>query len=356
MRYPDGGGLTAQQRARHEQVRFEAAELFAQGVKPPQVARRLRVSRRSSYAWQACWREGGVEALRSTGPSGRPSRMKPAWRTWLASALGQGPARHGWAEDQRWTLARVATVIARRFHVRFSIAQTWRILHQMGFTVQVPVRRAAERDKEAVATWLKETWPQIEEAVRERDAWLCFADEAGQVLRPPKARTWSRRGHPPLVTVRAAGSGRISLAGLVCRRPGHRTRLIFRMLVHHGRKGERKGFREQDFARLLDAAHQQLRGDLVLLWDNYTHHVDATMRELIDQRAWLTVYRFPSYTPDLNPAEGIWAQLKSSLGNLAPCSIDDLADLARTRLKRMQYRPGLLDGFIAETGLITASP
>ncbi|MFI6340728.1 transposase [Streptomyces sp. NPDC050535] len=76
----------------------------------------------------------------------------------------------------------------------------------------------------------------------------------------------------------------------------------------------------------------------------------------IGKRPWLTVFRFPTYTPDLNPAEGVWAHLKKSLGNLAPCSIDGLAGLARTRLKRMQYRPDLLDGFIAETGLITTPP
>ncbi|MFM9594645.1 helix-turn-helix domain-containing protein [Streptomyces scabiei] len=71
MRYPDGGGLTAKQRAQREQVRFGVAELFAQGVAPPQVARRLRVSRKSACAWHARWREGGVEALRSssTGPT-----------------------------------------------------------------------------------------------------------------------------------------------------------------------------------------------------------------------------------------------------------------------------------------------
>lgn len=113
--------------------------------------------------------------------------------------------------------------------------------------------------------------------VRDQDAWLCFADESGQMLRPPNARTWSRRGHTPLVRARAAGPGRISLAGLVCRKAGRRTRLIFRMLVHHGRKGEKKGFREKDFASLLDAAHQQLGGITVLVWDNYSRHVDATI-------------------------------------------------------------------------------
>ncbi|MFI1169608.1 transposase [Streptomyces sp. NPDC020801] len=69
-----------------------------------------------------------------------------------------------------------------------------------------------------------------------------------------------------------------------------------------------------------------------------------------------TVFRLPTYSLDLNPAEGVWAHLKKSLGNLAPRSIDDLAGLVRTRLKRLQYRSDLLDGFIAETGLITRRP
>jgi putative transposase len=88
--------------------------------------------------------------------------MKPAWREWLGEALEQGPAAHGWVEDQRWTLSRIAVLIARRFHVKFSIAQVSRILHQMGFSVQVPVHRAAERDPQAVQAWMREVWPDVE--------------------------------------------------------------------------------------------------------------------------------------------------------------------------------------------------
>jgi putative transposase len=162
MRYPDGGGLTASERERRERVRFEAAELFEAGVSVPQVAKRLRVSRKSAYGWHAQWREGGQEALRSKGPSGHPSRMTPAWRAWLEAELERGPAAHGWTEDQRWTLARIQIVIARRFRVRFSLKHVSRILHQMGWSVQVPVHRAAERDEKAVETWVKEVWPVVE--------------------------------------------------------------------------------------------------------------------------------------------------------------------------------------------------
>jgi len=194
--------------------------------------------------------------------------------------------------------------------------------------------------------------------VRAQGAWLVFEDESGQSLRPPKARTWSRIGCSPQVRMSGKGSGRISLAGMVCAREGERTRLIYRMLVHHsGRRGEKPGFGERDFARLLDAAHQQLGGHIVLVWDNSSHHKDALMRELLAARdRWLTVFRLPAYAPDLNPAEGVWASLRNDLGNLAACTVDALAELVRTRLKKMQYRPELLDGFIAETGHTLAPP
>ncbi|NRQ40928.1 transposase [Nonomuraea sp. NN258] len=188
---------------------------------------------------------------------------------------------------------------------------------------------------------------------RDQDAWICFADEAGQSLRPPKARTWSRRGYTPTVTVSGKGSGRVNLAGLICLKPGQRTRLIYRMLIYRRRKNERKGFGESDYARLLDAAHQQLGGPIVLIWDNVNTHVDALMRSLIDTRPWLTVFYLPTYAPELNPVETVWSHLKRDLGNLAPCTLDELAAIIRSHLKQLQYRPDLLDAFLAHTGLIT---
>ena len=93
------------------------------------------------------------------------------------------------------------------------------------------------------------------------------------------------------------------------------------------------------------------------MWDNATQHKDAVMRELLEARStWLTVFRLPPYTPDLNPAEGVWAHLKKSLANLAACTTRQLAAKARTRLKKMQYRTDLLDGFIRETGLTLTPP
>lgn len=159
-----------------------------------------------------------------------------------------------------------------------------------------------------------------------------------------------------MVRVTGKGYGRVALAGLVCAKLGQRTRLIYRTLIRRGRPGEVKGFGTRQFIALLDAAHLQLGGPIVLVWDNDRRHLGAAMRTEIETRTWLTVFRLPAYAPELNPAEGIWSSLKRGVANLAPRDTDQLAAMVKTKLKRMQYHPTLLDGFIAQTGLILQPP
>jgi putative transposase len=121
-----------------------------------------------------------------------------------------------------------------------------------------------------------------------------------------------------VVKVTGAHNKRVSVAALLCTKPGHRPRLIYR--VHHG------GRRGKD-----------QRSDV--------------MAGLIAARGWLTVYRLPPYAHELNPVEPVWSHLKRSLANLAKRNLAQLIALIKTRLKRMQYRPSLLDGFLASTRL-----
>jgi hypothetical protein len=155
-----------------------------------------------------------------------------------------------------------------------------------------------------------------------------------------------------VVRVTGGSNKRVSLAALIAVKPGCGPRLIYR--VHNSRrrgKDQRKGFTETDYARLLDAAHQQLAGPLVVIWDNLNSHVSAAMAELVAARDWLTVCQLPPYAHELNPVELVWSYLKRSLANLAKRSLSELTALVKTRLKQMQYQPGLLDGFLADTGL-----
>nr|WP_084316794.1 transposase [Actinospica robiniae] len=104
------------------------------------------------------------------------------------------------------------------------------------------------------------------------------------------------------------------------------------------------------------STHQQLGGPIVLVWDNINTHKSATMRALIDRRPWLTVFHLPPYAPELNPVEGVWSAMKSGLANLAKRSIEGVKSLAKTRLRRLQYRPTALAGFLAKTGLDLKPP
>ena len=166
MRYPDGGGLDAGERARREQVRLEAAELIEAGASDQEVARHFRVSRMSANRWRRALRAGGRAALASRGAGGAKCKLTSPQLRELETVLEAGPAASGWDEDQCWTVARIAEVIRGRFRVGYTLAGVDLLLHRIGWSVQVPARRAAERDEARIAAWREETWPVVKEQRR----------------------------------------------------------------------------------------------------------------------------------------------------------------------------------------------
>ncbi|HLZ36979.1 MAG TPA: winged helix-turn-helix domain-containing protein [Mycobacteriales bacterium] len=183
MRYPEGGGLDAEERARRERVRLAAAEWIEEGASDREVATRFRVTRMSANRWRRALTAGGRPALASKGPGGARCRLSPAHLGELPVLLDAGPAGWGW-DDQCWTLARIGEVVRRRFGVSYTLAGLDLLLHRLGWSVQVPARRAAERDEAQLAAWREETWPVIK---GRRRTW---------------AAGWSSKTHP------ASGAGR----------------------------------------------------------------------------------------------------------------------------------------------------
>src|SRR6201987_2878611 len=106
MRYPDGGGLTAAERARREKVRLAAADMIEAGASDREVARRFRGSRMSANRWRRTLGAGGKAALASKGAGGARCKLSPAQLGELEAVLDAGPAAAGYA-DQCWTLARM---------------------------------------------------------------------------------------------------------------------------------------------------------------------------------------------------------------------------------------------------------
>ena len=160
MRYPDGGGLDAAERARREKVRLEAAELIEAGASDQEIAKRFRVSRMSANRWRRALAAGGRRALVSKGAGGAKCKLTQVQRAELEAVLEAGPGACGYA-DQCWTLARIVDQVWRRFGAEYTLAGMDVLLHRIGWSVQVPARRAAERDEDKIARWREDTWPVI---------------------------------------------------------------------------------------------------------------------------------------------------------------------------------------------------
>ena len=167
MRYPDGGGLTAEERARRERVRLAAAQWIEEGASDREVAGRFRVTRMSANRWRRTLAAGGRAALASKGPGGTRCKLTSAQLEELQALLDAGPAAWGW-DDQCWTLPRIAEVVRARFGVHYTLPGLDLLLHRLGWSVQVPARAAAERDEQQIAVWREESWPQIK---RPRRTW-----------------------------------------------------------------------------------------------------------------------------------------------------------------------------------------
>jgi transposase len=346
---PAGRARAAAERARRQARRLQAAELFAQGVRPAQVARTLGVSKQSTSRWHAAWEGGGVPALASKGPTGVRSRLSDADLERVAQALGKGASAHGFT-GELWTLRRIATVIERLTGVRYHLGHLWAVLHhRMGWSVQRPIRRAAERDEAAIARWVAEDWPRIKANARRRKARIVFFDESGASLLPNVRRTWAPVGQPPVLR-HPFNWKRASMAAALCYGAGGGgASLCFH--VHPG---------SYDTDSLIEVIGQ-LRGFLggekaTLLWDGLPAHRSKAMAAfLTTQRDWLVVERLPGYAPELNPVEQLWANLKGNeLANVACEGLGGVIAAAWQGIERTRAAWQLPYSFLRHCGLSVA--
>src|SRR3954453_2920925 len=146
VRYPDGGGLTAEERSRRERVRLAAAEGIEEGASDREVAARFRVPRMSANRWRRALAAGGRPALASKGAGGARCRLSPTQIAELETLLDAGPAAWGWA-DQCWTLPRIAGVVRERFGVDYTLAGLDLLLHRLRRSGQGAAPPGTQRDE-----------------------------------------------------------------------------------------------------------------------------------------------------------------------------------------------------------------
>jgi transposase len=148
--------------------RVKGARLLESGVAPAEVARRTGVSRQSVMRWERAIEAGGVKRVAQLGARGRPRRLSDAQLQELGQLLKKGALAAGYATEM-WTLPRIGTLIQESFGVRLANSSVWRLLGQMGWSVQRPSGQARQRDERAISTWKNKRWPELKKSQRDSD-------------------------------------------------------------------------------------------------------------------------------------------------------------------------------------------
>ena len=182
-----------------EEVRRLAVARVRFGEKPSAVMASYGLCRTTIYRWLAVEEEGGAEALASTKATGRPPKLSDRQKRQVFRWInGKDPRQYGF-DFGLWTRRIVSELVQRKFGVHLGVTAVGRVLQELGITPQKPLRRAYERDPEAIERWKKDVFPALRTRARKRGAKIFFLDEAGVRSDQVLGRTWAPRGKTPEV-------------------------------------------------------------------------------------------------------------------------------------------------------------
>jgi transposase len=320
--------------------RLRAPELKRLGWRQRDIAAALGVTEGAVSQWLAAARRGGRDAVRShLSHCGMTPKLTPEQVRLIPDFLWHGAEAYGF-RGEVWTCERVAGVLYEEFGVSYSKSQVSRLLKRLGWTPQVPITRAIQRDEEAVERWRVESWPALKEKARRERRDLVFVDESGFYLLPGVVKTYAPKGQTPVVHEwqtrdhlsvmgGVTDGGKVyslvrpkSLDGLHC----------IESLVHLGR----------------------LVGDrLLVIWDGSPIHRRAEVQEfVVEASGKIHLEPLPPYAPDLNPVEWLWKHLKKvELRNLTCRDLEQLHMELHLALGRVRQKRTLVRSFFEGAGL-----
>lgn len=321
--------------------RMQAWHLKQLGWKQRDIAVALGVSEAAVSQWLTTARILGPDALRSRPIPGHPARLTVDQRRLLPDCLWHGTEAYGFRGDV-WTCARVARVIEEEFGVSYSKSQVSRLLRDLGWTPQVPITRAIQRDEKAIERWRVEVWPELQRrAKRERRA-LVFVDESGFYLLPGVGKTYSPKGRTPIIAEWQTHDHLSVMAGMT---PDGRIYVLVR-------RESLNGWHTIEFLRHL-LRHAGRR--LLVIWDGAPIHRRTEVQEFLASAPCRGVWveRLPGYAPDLNPwDEGGWDPLKHvEMRNLVCLDLDELHLQLHLAIGRLRQKPHWVSKFFKAAGL-----
>src|SRR3954468_19390415 len=328
-------------------IRLRAVEQVARGVPAARVGAGLAalgLHRRTIYTWLATERTEGRQALRAKPVPGRARKLSDAQLGELAGLIAEtDPRDHGFAVAL-WTRDVVRQLIEARFGVALTVASVGRTLHDLGFSAQRPLYRAEQADPVAVARWKEIEYPTIAAAATAAGGTVFFVDEAGVRSDYHAGTPWGAVGQPPAVRATGARFG-LNLISAISAQGALRFSVLADTLTAAGFINFLK--------RLLHDAQRPSAGPVFCIVDNHpVHRAKAVDRYVDSTDTALRLYRLPAYSPQLNPDEWVWKNVKhDGVAPAAPNGPEQMKSVVTSRLRRLQRLPQIVRGFFGDPEL-----
>lgn len=320
--------------------RISACKALESGVSPDDVAKVLQVSRSAVFEWQKLYREHGPEALRTKKIRGPKSKLDDEQMSQLYELIAGSDPRQLSFGLALWTRGMVQTLILRQFGIRLSIVAVGNILRKLGMSPQRPLYRAYEQDPEKVTEWKQKTFPRIQADAKKKGAAIFFADEASVRTSYHAGTTWAPTGKTPVV--RGSGAKRsISMVSAV----SPRGEIHFRIYD--------SGIKTEEFLEFCRMLIRDAGRPVFLIMDNSRVHHAKAVRELAERsKGLLTLFFLPPYSPDLNPDEWVWKNVKhDKIGRASVKSEDELMKYAGLALAKLKKTPEIVRSFFSDPAL-----
>jgi transposase len=324
-----------------EAMRLRAVgAVLEQEIPVRDVAASIGMTPQAVWSWVRKYRSGGAEALKARPVPGAKPKLSPAQMRSLArTVLGKDPRQLRFA-FALWTRDMVRELIEREFGVTMSLGAVGRLLRRLGLSPQRPLYRAYQQDPEAVERWKSEEYPLIKDEAAREGAVIYFLDEAAVRSDSHSGTTWAKRGQTPVVKATGARYSVNMISGVSAKGA-----LRF-MLI----EGTLTAPVFIEFCKRLAHDAQRL---VYLVVDGHPVHRSKAVKEYVrSTEGRLKLFFLPSYSPELNPDEWVWKNVKHDrVGRTTTRSKAELKSLAMAALRRLQRTPELVRGFFRDPDL-----
>ncbi len=278
--------------------RILAVLAFADGHSISAIATMLKVNGEAVRSWIKRYLLKGLKGLNSRKSPGRPPKLTKSHKRALAKLIEAGPAKAGFVGNC-WRSPMIQHLIEEKFGVLYSVKYISELLKNMGFSYQKARFVSDHLDKEARKQWLNETWPEILAKAKRLNAYVLFGDEASFPQWGSLSYTWARKGQQP--TIETSG-----------KRKGYK---VFGLIDYFtGRffyKCQEERLNSNTYSAFLSEVLANTRKPIILIQDGAPYHKSAAMKKFFakhEER--LIVVNLPSYSPDYNPIEKLWKEIK----------------------------------------------